>query len=213
MTERRRGERYRLTEPGIGSFRVVQDVDIIHLDSESAVVVAGGGIPPGERLLLNIPVDRGCAPCTRLVLAVDVSVRLDDDALRREVRLKILPREGETEIPIDGQALIADAAAGRAVIGAVIRRVPVRLLQVSVSGCLWETPVPLDAGAVGFVELQSARSRHSEAVRILYSARSAGVLWRYRTAAEFLTLGPPSIGSLRGVATIIATRIPATGHH
>jgi hypothetical protein len=212
MTERRRGERYRLAEPGMGNFRVVQDVEITYLDAQSAVVVVvGGGIPPGERLLLDIPVDHGCAPCTRLVLAVDHVVRLDDDALCREVRLKILAREGETDSPIGGPAVVAEAAAGRPVIGAVIRRVPVRLLEVSVSGCLWETPVPLDAGTVGFVEMQSARGRHSEAVRLRSSSRSAGTVWQYRSAGEFLTLGPPSADSLRGVATVIAARIPQAG--
>src|SRR5688572_15365397 len=212
MNERRRGNRHQLAEPGVGNFRVVQDVEIVHLDAESAVVVAAGGIPPGERLLLDVQTDRESAPFTRLVLAVDHSVRLDDDALRREVRLKILAREGEIEAPVDYKALAADVAAGRPVIGAVIRRVPVRLLQVSISGCLWETPVPLEAGIVGFVEMHSAHGRHSEAVRLLRSSRSPGVVWRYRTAAEFLTLGPPSPDSLRGVATIIAARMPATGH-
>lgn len=212
MNERRRGKRHQLTEPCVGNFRVVQDVEIVHLDAERAViVVANGNIPPGERLLLDIPVDRGCAPCTRLVLAIDEFVRIDDDALRREVRLKVLKRDGETTT-IDGAA-VSELAAGRSVIGAVIRRVPVRLLQISVSGCVWETPVPLDAGTVGFVEMQSAQGRHSEAVRLLNSSRSAGAVWQYRTAAEFLTLGPPSPESLRGVATLFSARTSTTGHY
>jgi hypothetical protein len=204
MADRRRGARYRLAEPGMGSFRIVQDVEILHVDEASAVVT-GGNIPSGERLLLHIPLERDDASCTRLALAVEQFVRIEDDGLRREVRLKILPRDNEPE-SLD-PALSASMAARR-LIGAVIRRVPVRMTEVSLSGCLWETPVPLDAGSVGFVEMQSAHGRRSEAVRVMHSSRLPGAVWQYQAAAEFLTLGPPSLESLRGVATIIAARRP-----
>lgn len=206
MFERRRGERYRLAEPGMGHFRIVQDVEIIHLDAASAVV-AGGNIPPGERLLLDIPGERDGASCTRLALAVEQLVRIEDDALRREVRLKILSRGGEA-VAIDPAIVAAAEAAQRRVIGAVIRRVPIRVVEISVSGCVWETPVPLDAGTVGFIEMQSVDGRRSEAVRLLHSSRLPGVVWQHRAAAEFLTLGPLPHESLRGVATIIAARVP-----
>ena len=204
MADRRRGVRYRLDEPGMGSFRIVQDVEILQLDETSAVV-AGGNIPPGERLLLDIPVEPERAPCTRLALAIEQIVRIGEDGVRRDVRLKILTRGTESE-PFD--PVIAAGAAARPLIGAVIRRVPIRVVEVSVSGCLWETPVPLDAGAVGFVETQSVHGSRSEAVRLLHSSRVSGAIWQYQAAAEFLTLGPPSLESLRGVATIIASRLP-----
>jgi hypothetical protein len=190
----------------MGSFRIVQDVEIIHLDAASAIVV-GGNIPPGERLLLDIPGEHGGAPCTRLALAIEQLVRIEDDGLRREVRLKILSRDGET-VAIDAATVSASDAAQRPMIAAVIRRVPVRVVEISVSGCVWETPVPLDACTVGFIEMQSGHGRRSEAVRLLHSSRLSGVVWQYRVAAEFLTLGPPSHESLRGVATIIAARLP-----
>ena len=190
----------------MGSFRVAQDVEIIHFDGQSAVIVAGSGIPSGERLLLDIPDDGVGDAQTRLVLAGDHFVRMVDDAPQREVSLRIVPREGEAEPSSESQFRLAGAARGRPVIGSIVRRVPVRLLEVSVSGGLWEAPVPFDAGTVGFLETQSADGRHSDAVRIRSSSRLAGMVWQHRAAVEFLTLGPPSPASLRGVATLFAAR-------
>jgi len=205
MAERRRGSRYRLTEPGMGRLCIVQDVEISQLDEASAIVT-GGNIPPGERLLLDIPDEREGAPCTRLALAVEQLVRIGDDGLRRDVRLKILSRSGEAER--FNPCFVTVDAATRPVIGAVIRRVPIRVIEISVSGCVWETPARLDVGTVGFVEVQGGHGCRSEAVRLLRSSKLPGTIWQYQAAAEFLTLGPVSVESLRGVATIIAARVP-----
>jgi len=202
MSERRRGERQVLDHPGVGTMCVIQDVDVTHVDATESVIIAARTIPRGERLLLTIPDESGGESHTRLARVASSRVVLRSGALRREVRLLISQRVG------DSTALLEQAtrrAEQRAVIkGAVIRRVPVRITEVSTSGCLWESPSSLDDGTVGWIDIRAAQQHHSEAVRVVRTRRFDGVMWPYRTAVEFLTLGPLSPESFRGVAALAA---------
>ena len=206
MSERRRGERYDLDHPGMGTVRVIQDVEIAHFDATESVVIAARTIPLGERLLLEIPDDRGGATNTRLARAVNSRVVLRGNGLRREVRLLITARAGEADDAAERFARLE--LRRKPVSGAVVRRVPVRIVQVSSSGCLWESPSALDEGTVGFVDVRTFGQRHTEAVRILRTLRALGPLWPFRMAVEFLTLGPTSPDSLRGVAALVAVGAP-----
>ena len=206
MSERRRGERYALDQPGMGTVRVIQDVEIAHFDASESVVIAARTIPLGERLLLEIPDERGGPSNTRLARAVNSRVILRGGGLRREVRLLITTRPGEAD---DAAERFAKLEIRRKPLGgAVIRRVPVRIVQVSSSGCLWESPSALDEGTVGFVDVRTSGQRHTEAVRILRTLHAPGPVWPYRMAVEFLTLGPTSPDSLRGVAALVAVGVP-----
>jgi hypothetical protein len=127
--------------------------------------------------------------------------------LRREVRLLITARPGEADDAPERFARLEDRR--KPIGGAVIRRVPVRIVQVSTSGCMWESPSTLDEGIVGFVDVRTSGQRHTEAVRVLRTLRSMGPLWPYRMAVEFLTLGPTSPDSLRGVAALVAVSAPS----
>jgi hypothetical protein len=210
MNERRRGERHRLAQPGMGTMSVVQDVEITHLDAAESVVIASRRIPRGERLLLTLPDISGGESHTRLACAASSRVVLRGAALRQEVRLLITPRAGDSADAIEQFAM--QAQRGRSVSGALMRRVPVRIVQVSASGCLWESPCSLDEGAVGFVYLRASGHHHSEAVRVLRTTGSTMTRWPYQMAVEFLTLSPLSPDSLRGVAALVAvgTPIPPT---
>lgn len=202
MGERRRSVRQVLEHPGMGTICVIQDVDITHVDAQESVVIAARTIPRGERLLLAIPDDLGGESHTRLARVANSRMVLRSGALRREVRLLMTQRAGDTTAPIEHAAWRTEQ---RGVIrGTVIRRVPVRIVEVSTSGCLWESPSSLDDGTVGWIEIRSARQHHSEAVRIVHTKRSDEAVWPYRTAVEFLTLGPLSPESLRGVAAVAA---------
>ena len=81
-----------------------------------------------------------------------------------------------------------------------------RIVEVSASGCLWESPSTLEDGAVAWVQIRSARQSHNEAVRVVHTRQSEQSTWPYRTAVEFLTLGPSSPESFRGVAALAAVR-------
>lgn len=206
MGERRRGERQMLAQPGMGTVSVVQDVEITHLDAIESVVIASRTIPHGERLLLTMPDTSGGESHTRLASATSSRVVLRDGALRREVRLAISPRPGDSRDAVEQFATLAQRKG--TVGGALMRRVPVRIVQVSTSGCLWESPSSFDEGTVGFIYLRAAGQHHSEAVRVLRTIRSAITRWPYQMAVEFLTLGPLSPDSLRGVAALVAVGTP-----
>ena len=74
--------------------------------------------------------------------------------------------------------------------GALIRRVPVRVVETSTTGCLVESPSIFVEGTVGFVEMRTATHNCSEAVRVRRTSQTSDIVWQYRMAAEFLTLGP-----------------------
>jgi len=197
MNDRRRGERHTLAQPGMGTMNVIQDVEITYLDTQESIVIASRRIPRGERLLLSIPDRRSGETQTRLVRAISSRLVLRGGALRREVRLVISPRDGEA---VTVREPLSPGAGG----GALMRRVPVRIVEVSYSGCLWESPSPLDEGTVGFVDLRRSGQYHTEAVRILRTIRANATQWPFRMAVEFLTLAPLSPDSLRGVAAMVA---------
>lgn len=211
MDERRRGARHTLAQPGMGTMSVVQDVEITYLDAHDCVVIASQPIPRGERLLLSLPDPDGGESYTRLARAVDSRVALRGGALRREVMLLIAPRSGEaadTNPPFASHDQHAPSMSA-----ALMRRVPVRIVQVSYSGCLWEAPSPLDEGTVGFVDLRRSGHHQSEAVRILRTMRSDGSNWPHQMAVEFLTLFPLSPESIRGVAAMVAAGAPFPHRH
>jgi hypothetical protein len=54
----------------------------------------------------------------------------------------------------------------------------------------------------------SHAARHTEAVRICRSSSNPDPLWSHRTSAQFLTLGPASLATVRGIATIMAVGPP-----
>jgi hypothetical protein len=206
MNERRRGERNILSQPGMGTVRVTQDVEVTRLDSMEASVITTQTLPVGERVLLEIPDERSAISKARLFRTVKTRFVFKDGRLRREVQLAII---GHTGIPEARPAAEPIRVSTSPMIAAISRRVPVRLVEVSTSGCLCDAPTPLEEGSVGFVEVRTPGQQRTEAVRILRTQRVGGTSWPYRMAIEFLTLAPLSPESLRGVAAVIATGVPS----
>ena len=207
MVERRRPERALLVDPGVASLRLVQDVQIAQLGLDHAIVIAPGPLPVGERLLLEIPVALHVRPCTVLVRVVDNGIVLDDGLFRRRVRLSIL-HQAPRGWRFEGVRM----RRGGSVMGALIRRVPVRLIEASTTGCVFDSPSLIVEGAVGFVQMRTSIEERSEAVRVRRTSQTSDIVWQHRMAAEFLTLGA-SLASLRGRATIMTvSSLGATNH-
>ena len=193
----------------MGTVRVTQDVEVTLLDSTEAAVITTQTLPIGERVLLEIPDERNAVSKARLFRTEKTRFVLKDGRLRREVRLSII---GHTGIPDEKHATSEPTRATAApMIAAISRRVPVRLIEVSASGCLFYAPTPLDEGSVGFIEVRTPGRHRTEAVRVLRTERAGGD-WPFRMAVEFLTLAPLSPDSLRGVAAVVATGAPSSAH-
>ena len=81
-----------------------------------------------------------------------------------------------------------------AMTGALVRRLPASVLNISSRGCLIETATPLVPGTVGLLEVVD--DPHGEAVRICHSVERPGAAMPFRAGTEFLVLdaaAPPSM--------------------
>jgi hypothetical protein len=99
--------------------------------------------------------------------------------------------------------LTVPSAEGTALrLGALVRRLPIRVVDISAVGCLLESALPVDAGTVALLALQIGGRRYVDAIRITRSVRLSGGIWTYRFGAEMLALTPPSVHTLRRVALL-----------
>jgi hypothetical protein len=154
MNDRRRGERNILSQPGMGTVRVTQDVEVTRLDGTEAAVITTQTLPVGERVLLEIPDERSAISKARLFRTVKTRFVFKDGRLRREVQLSIIGHTGLPEARGTTEPIRPMTAP---MIAAISRRVPVRLVEVSTSGCLCDAPTPLEEGSVGFGRSQDSR--------------------------------------------------------
>ena len=76
----------------------------------------------------------------------------------------------------------------RCTTGVVVRRVAVRVVDLSATGCLLESSVRLNEGAVGTLHLTVDGRRYRETLRIARVASTAG-RGTNQAGAQFLTLG------------------------
>ena len=189
----------------MGTVRVTHNVEVTRLDPTDAAVIATHLLPLGERVLLEMSDERGGVSNARLMRTVKSRLVLRDGRVRREFQLSII---GQTDAAEPSASTEPTTPTRAPLVATVSRRMPVRLVEVSASGCLWDAAAPLDEGSVGFVEVRTPRHHHSEAIRIVRTFRAADSNWPYRMAVQFLTLAPLLPESLRGVAAIVATGAP-----
>ncbi len=84
-------------------------------------------------------------------------------------------------------------------IGVLIRRVQVRVRDVSSAGCLLESHDLLPEGTVGLLELEIEGERQVETLQVCRSLRVTGSAWPWRAGARFLALNAPPPTSVRNV--------------
>jgi hypothetical protein len=197
--ERRRAAR--LGSDGIlGYFRVVEDVELKRVGSKSITIVTGIRIPLGERMVLR-SVKNG-AWTNLAVRAVKRRAGIITGRLRHDVILQVdgAWRRRRNTPGRNATVDVDRKKSGHARVAALVRDIPVRLVDLSVSGCLLEGPEYIDEGKVGSLETVIDGQRCSEVVRTSRSFRMEGRVWPWTTDAQFLTLSPPSAASLRRVA-------------
>jgi hypothetical protein len=87
-------------------------------------------------------------------------------------------------------------------LGALVRRLAIRVVNISAVGCLLESPQPVDVGTVAVLGLRIGERRYVDPIRISRLVRLSGGIWAFRLGAEFLTLTPPSAATLRRMALL-----------
>ncbi len=81
--------------------------------------------------------------------------------------------------------------------GVLVRRVSIRVLEVSRAGCLIESTMPMAEGTVGLLEILLAGRVRIEPFRICRTDLREGAVAPYRAAAQFLAVASPSDFSVR----------------
>jgi hypothetical protein len=93
-----------------------------------------------------------------------------------------------------------DAILGASDLVAVLgREIPVRLVEISTSGCLLESVGRIDQGTTGVLRVRFEDDEFMDDVRIMRCRRSEGSSDYYQIGAEFLWTTTPHERSLRRV--------------
>ena len=82
-------------------------------------------------------------------------------------------------------------------LGVIVSDVPVRLVEISRTGCLLESGRYMAVGATGEFLIEFAGLTYSEELRITRCLRREGSGTIYRLGAEFLRTRLPNVSSLR----------------
>ncbi len=92
------------------------------------------------------------------------------------------------------------------VLGVLIREVPVKLLVISMAGCLFESSCRVDEGAVGTIHVTFDGQDYSDDVRIIRCSFIRGAAAPFRLGGQFLWATVPDKRSLRLVINQLQTR-------
>lgn len=95
-------------------------------------------------------------------------------------------------------------------VGVLVREVPVRVVNISRSGCLLESPTWIETGTGGELKVQVGRTMYSDAIRIARRMLVEGSGAVYRVGVELLGVRPLSERSLRtAIRRVLANDQPA----
>ncbi len=112
----------------------------------------------------------------------------------------------------DRSALPLDAVLSEPdVIGVVQRDVPVRLVDISCAGCLFESDRAVEVGTIAMLHLDVGGHEYRDALRVERCQAISGAGDRFHVGAEFAWLEPPGEGSLRRLAASIGARRKGNG--
>ena len=198
MSERHRTSRFVIPEHAHGTFRLMQDVCVERVRGDEIVIVADLGLQTGEELVLELPRALGIRSVVLVHVVSCVAVWVGEARRYRVMLRSAVPVEmpvlrRASGSPVPGPAPVLPA------LGVLMRRVPIRVRDVSTSGCQLESPDVLTEGAVGQLEIAIDGQIHKEPLRVCRSMRAPGGPWPWRCGAHFLALEVPAPASVRNV--------------
>jgi len=197
MSERRRTSRFVIPEHTHGIFRVMQDVCVETVDGDQIAIVGDLTVQCGEELLLELPRALGIRSVV-LVHVVHSTPVVGHRGRHRVVLRSSVP----VEVPTIRRGAVHTTrapASSLPALGVLMRRVPIRVRDVSTSGCQLESPDLLMEGAVGQLEIAIDGQLQKEPLRVCRSVRTPGGQWPWRSGAHFLALEVPAPASVRNV--------------
>jgi hypothetical protein len=199
MSDRRRTSRFVIPDFTEAVFRLMQDVCVERAAADQVILVSDVPLRTGEGMLIELPRELGTRSLTRADV-VSCTVVWTGDTRRYRVAMRP-ERTGElTRETRSSHGATMPPPATLPAIGVLIRRVPVRIHDVSSTGCLLESFDVLGEGAVGQLEIHFNDITHQEPIRICRSSNQTGTAWPWRSGAHFLSLAAPLTSSVRNVA-------------
>lgn len=190
--ERRRSRRFGLAVPMDADVRVLQDVRVEQVEDNAITVLCDVPGIRGEELTLRF--DRpGSAALTMAVRTASSEPKMVAGRLLHRVHLTVA---GSDVLSATDESSWRTAQGMPTV---AIRRHTARIVNLSRGGCLFELSTRLRVGTVATLERRDAGGP-PEPVRINSLHERKGVSWPYAAGAEFLSLEPLSVQSLRALA-------------
>ncbi len=168
MLDRRKHPRAALTEALPGTLRLVEDVVVENFGGSEMTVVSG--VPARSDQHLAITPVGGAHPSALDVQVTESTPAVVDGVLRHRLRLRVIA-ERHIERP--------------KLLGALIRQVPVRVLDMSAGGCLLETDVPVSHGTGGELHVPVDGYTTTDGLRVCRCQLIHGAGSVFRLGAEF----------------------------
>ena len=198
MSERRRTSRFVIPEHSHGTFRLMQDVCVETVQGDAIVIVGDIGLQTGEELILELPRALGIRSVVLVHVVTCNAVWIGETRRYRVMLRSAVPMEMPVVRRASGTPITTPAPILPA-LGVLMRRVPIRVRDVSTSGCQLESPDLLTEGAVGQLEIAIDGQIHKEPLRVCRSMHAPGGHWPWRCGAHFLALEVPAPASVRNV--------------
>lgn len=199
MGNRRSANRFVVPDAAQATLRLMQDVWVERVSTRSVLVVSDEALRVGEELELELPCELGMRAAVRVMVEA-VTPATSNERRRHRLVLRILtPPQGRHTVPPPGGGYSVPSVRHLPAIGVLVRHIPVRVRDVSVSGCLMDSPDALPEGAVALIEVVLEGEPHAETVRICRAVRIPGGAYPWRAGAQFLGLGAPPPASVRNL--------------
>ena len=194
MLDRRKTQRFAVTTPWEGKLRMLQDVTVRTNRATNEIVAITDAPVPAHEVLTLTAASHGEAGWN--VWLIECRPMMWEGSVAYGLQLGVLGEATQCHT-----SLLDEGDAGD--FFAVLRReVDIRLLNVSRSGCLLESPRDLCLGTTGEVWCSSERGGHRDDIRVIRCQPDRNSS-SYLLGAEFLWTRFPTNGSLRD-----AIRIP-----
>ena len=192
MFGRRSHQRFSFSTPAEGTFRVVRDVLVEHIDGDRFTALSRRAGIVGETLMLELS-ETGGAPVS--VRTIESRPAVGDGAVRHRLVLEGGAR-GVATLPPALEAAAPQAVPAGASLAALTRNIPVRVLNCSSSGCLLESGAPIDVGTAGLLRLRMDNQECEDDVHIVRCRLLEGSSV-YHLGGEFLWTAAPGRQSVR----------------
>jgi hypothetical protein len=173
-------------------------------DAATLVIIGEASAVVGEWLVLDVA-GAGGAATLRVRVAGSRPVVVDG-AVRYALSV-ILLDEAQAALGVDsrspspGRDTLPEILSANDLVGVLARDVPVRVMNVSGSGCLVETTLRIDEGTTATLRVRIDGQEHRDPVQIMWCHRLAGSGETWRVGAEFLWTDVPDRRSLRRLAS------------